>query len=89
MLSVAEFIELRGFMRVEELAQPLRGARRQMDTMAFAEWLAVDAHLRRTSQSSETDKQPKPSEQSVSEPSASPKRSGRSRDVDPRPRPIA
>jgi hypothetical protein len=30
--------------------------------MALAEWLAVDAHLRRTSQSSDTEKQPKPSE---------------------------
>jgi hypothetical protein len=76
-------------MRVEELAQPLRGARRQMDNMAFAEWLAVDAHLRRTSQSSDTDKQLKPSEPSVSEPPASPKRSRHPRDVDPRPRPIA
>jgi hypothetical protein len=69
---------------VEELAQPLLGARRQMDTMAFAEWLQVDAHLRKTSQGSETEKQPKPSEQPVSEPPALPKRSRRPRDVDPR-----
>ena len=68
-------------MRVEELAQPLPGARRQMDTMAFAEWLAVDAHLRRTSQSSDTDKQLKPGEPSVSEPPASAKRSRHPRDV--------
>jgi hypothetical protein len=57
--------------------------------MAFAEWLAVDAHLRRTSQSSDTDKQLKASEPSVSEPPATPKRSRHPRDVDPRPRPIA
>jgi len=70
---------------VEELAQPLRAARRQMDTMAFAEWLQVDAHLRRTSQGSETEKQSKPSEPSVSEPPpALPKRSRRARDVEPR-----
>ena len=74
---------------MEELAQPLRGARRQMNTMAFDEWLAVDAHLRRTSQSSDTDKQLKPSEPSVSEPPASPKRSRSPRDVDSRTRPIA
>jgi hypothetical protein len=60
-----------------------------MDTMAFAEWLAVDAHLRRTSQSSDTEKQLKSNETSVSEQPASPKRSRRPRDVDPRPRPIA
>ena len=71
-------------MSVEELAQPLLGARRQMDTMAFAEWLQVDAHLRKTSQNSESEKQPKPSEQPVSEPPALTKRSRRSRDVDPR-----
>ena len=71
-------------MRVEELAQPLRGARRQMDTMAFAEWLAVDAHLRRTSQSSDTEKQPKPSEPSVTETPVPPKRTRRPRDIEPR-----
>jgi hypothetical protein len=55
-----------------------------MNTMAFAEWLQVDAHLRRTSQSSETQKQPKASEQSVSESPALPKRPRRSRDNDAR-----
>jgi hypothetical protein len=82
-------LELPRFTRVEELAQRLPAARRHRDTMAFAEWLAVDAHLRRTSQSSDTEKQLKPSEPLVSEPPASPKRSRRPRDVDPRSRPIA
>jgi hypothetical protein len=82
-------LELQRFTRVEELVQRLPAPRRHMDTMAFAEWLAVDAHLRRTSQSSDTEKQLKPSEPLVSEPPASPKRSRRPRDVDPRSRPIA
>jgi len=63
-------LELQRFTRVEELAQRLPAARRHMNTMAFAEWLAVDAHLRRTSQSSDTEKQLKLSEPLVSEPPA-------------------
>jgi len=72
---------------VQNLARALLGGRCQMDTMAFSEWLVVDAHLRRTSQITETDKQPKPTEPSVTESPVPSKRSRRPRDVEPRPRP--
>jgi len=71
------------------LARALLIAPRQMDRMAFSEWLVVDAHLRRTSQITDADKEPKPVEPPVTASPAPSKRSRRPRDVEPRPRPTA